>query len=83
MSHPCREEIAFLEAGHIWARAVPRRLADLKRPVPQNYVYGVGLVLQILIKILSFHHELFRFLIWTDRQTLQQSLIFFQHSAAS
>jgi hypothetical protein len=64
-----REEIAFLETGHFRPRAVFRRLADPKRPVPQNYVYGVGLVLQIFIKILSFHHKLFRFLIWTDRQT--------------
>jgi hypothetical protein len=47
-----REEIYFLETCYFWPSAVSLRPADLK-PLPKNYLHGVGKVLKILSR--SFH----------------------------
>jgi hypothetical protein len=45
--HQLRDEINFLETDHFRLRAVQWRLTDL-RPLPKNYLYRVGFVLNIL-----------------------------------
>jgi hypothetical protein len=62
-----REETDFLENRLLLPRAVPWRLADL-RPLPKNYLFGVGLVLEISSS--SFHSiKVIQLFLITDTQT--------------
>jgi len=41
-----REEIDLPETGHFWPKVEPWRPAEL-RPMQKNYLYGIGLILNI------------------------------------
>ncbi len=73
-----REEIYFVETGHVLLKAVPWRLADL-RPLPQNYSYRVWLVLKILSRSLCSIKSYSTFS-WgqSDRQTREHTDIHIQ-----